>query len=72
MRTREGEVWEAKSHMNGERVVVVVGSRAGNSRYNRVVVHSVLHITGSKFGRVLEWTERDEEWERAPEMKRLA
>jgi hypothetical protein len=70
MRTREGEIWEAKSFMNGERIIVVIKSRI--SRDQNCVVHSVFHITGSKNTRVLEWAERDEEWERSSTMKRLA
>lgn len=72
MRPRESQVWEAKSHMNGERVVVVLSSRAADDRYGECTVHKCLHITGSRIGRILEWTEQADKWDRDPTMKRLA
>ncbi len=71
MLTRVGQVWEASSIMNGERIVVVVDSRKARSTYNTCVVHRVYHLTGAKLGRLLEWTERDGEWEVDRSMKRL-
>lgn len=72
MRDRKDEVWEAKGHMNGERVVVVLESRAANSRYGECTVHRVLHITGPRAARVLEWTEQGSSWDVTPGMVRLA
>lgn len=72
MRHRKGEVWEAVGHMNGERVVVVLDSREANSRFGECTVHRVLHITGNRIGRILEWTEQGEGWDKQVEMTRLA
>lgn len=72
MPNRKGQVWEAKSYMNGERVVVVVDSRPGNGRYGECTVHRVLHITGSRAARIIEWTEQGMSWERDVAMTRLA
>lgn len=72
MRPREKQVWEAKSHLNGERVVVVLESRAGDGRYGECTVHKCLHITGKRLGRILEWTEQEDKWDKDPTMKRLA
>lgn len=58
--------------MNGERVVVVLSSRAANSRHGECTVHSCLHITGKRMGRILEWTEEADTWDRDPTMTRLA
>ena len=57
--------------MNGERVVVVLGSREANNRFGENTVHRVLHLTGMKAGRILEWTEPGSGWDKLPGMTRL-
>lgn len=69
---RTGQVWEAKGHMNGERIVIVTASRPGNNRFGETTVHSVLHVSGAKAGRMLDWTEQETKWDSMNEMKRLA
>lgn len=71
MRDREGQVWEAKSYMNGERVVIVLGSRSGNERHGEHTVHRCLHVSGKREGRIIEWTEAADDWDRDPSMTRL-
>lgn len=74
MQAREGQVWEAASHMNGERIVVVLESRPAHSRYEECTVHKCFHLTGRRAGRIIEWTERGREWDKgAPgaDMQRL-
>lgn len=72
MRQRKGEVWEAIGHMNGERVVVVLDSREASNRFCECTVHRVLHITGNRTGRILEWPEQESAWDKNPSMTRLA
>lgn len=74
MISRVGQVWEAKSHMNGTRAVVVMESNptAHRAGVDAGTVHKVLHITGKKLGRVLVFTEYDSSpWEKEPNMTRL-
>lgn len=71
MRDRQGQVWEASSHMNGERIVTVVESRPANSRYGECTVHRCLHLSGRKEGRIVEWTEQGADWDHDPSMTRL-
>ncbi len=73
MNARVGQVWEVKSFMNGERVMVIMESNPVSDR--RAVagtVHKVLHITGKKLGKVLVFTElEDDPWEGQSNMARL-
>jgi len=70
---RTGETWEAVSFMNGERIFVVMKSRSTRTRHGtEATVHTVLHISGKKLGRVLVQTEDESNlWESATNMKRL-
>jgi hypothetical protein len=74
MKDRSGEVWEATSHMNGERVFVVLESRRTVSRQvAEAMVHTTLMITGKKLGRKFEQTEvGGMEWDRQSTMRQLA
>jgi len=72
MSDRKGQVWEAKGYMNGLRIVAVLESRPGNSRFGECTVHRVIHLSGAKEGRILEWTENGSNWETTPDMSRLA
>ena len=71
MRNRAGEVWEAKSHMNGERVVVILSSQEARSLYQECTLHRCLHVTGNRAGRIIDWTEQGD-WDKSKDMKRLA
>ena len=70
---RVGQVWEWKSFMGGERVVVVMESNFTVTRHHEhAMVHKVLHITGKKIGKVLVCTETASTlWEVQPHMLRL-
>lgn len=70
---RVGQVWEIKSYLNGERVVVVVNSRPVMTRDGlSATLHDVLHVTGKKLGRILDFTENDDlPWETHHNMLRL-
>ena len=73
MNARQGQVWEWKSYMGGERVVVVMESNVTVTRHHEsAMVHKVLHITGKKIGKVLVCTETNSTlWETLPHMLRL-
>jgi len=74
LNTRVGEVWEIKSFLNGERVVVVMESKLTSLRHDAgfAMLHKILQITGKKEGRLLVWTEYPTTlWEEADNMKRL-
>ncbi len=73
MNPRQGQVWEWKSFMGGERVVVIMESNPTMTRdHEAAMVHKVLHITGKKIGRVLVCTETaSTQWETQANMLRL-
>ncbi len=73
MNDRKNQVWFASGYLNGDRVFVVINSRIVTNKFGlKNVVHDVLHVTGKKMGKILDWSECEEAiWDTRSDMIRL-